>query len=44
MLAPTDPDQLTSLIHGLPDCLKIFVANTQDCIQAAHREADHGCG
>ncbi|KAK4819789.1 hypothetical protein QYF61_011389 [Mycteria americana] len=38
MLAPIDPARLTPLIHGLPDCLKIFVANTQDRIQDARRD------
>uniref|UniRef100_A0A8B9B985 Uncharacterized protein n=1 Tax=Anser brachyrhynchus TaxID=132585 RepID=A0A8B9B985_9AVES len=42
MLAPIDPVRLTPLIHGLPDCLKMFVANTQDRIQAARRDGDRG--
>uniref|UniRef100_A0A8B9EKY0 Uncharacterized protein n=1 Tax=Anser cygnoides TaxID=8845 RepID=A0A8B9EKY0_ANSCY len=42
MLAPVDPVRLTLLIHGLPDCLKMFVANTQDRIQAARRDGDRG--
>ncbi|KAK4824891.1 hypothetical protein QYF61_021131 [Mycteria americana] len=41
MLAPIDPARLTPLIRGLPDCLKMFVANAQDRIQAACRDA--GC-
>uniref|UniRef100_A0A493TWN7 Uncharacterized protein n=1 Tax=Anas platyrhynchos platyrhynchos TaxID=8840 RepID=A0A493TWN7_ANAPP len=43
MLAPIDPIRLTPLIHGLPDCLKMFVANTQDHILAACRDDDSGC-
>ncbi|KAK4805753.1 hypothetical protein QYF61_021852 [Mycteria americana] len=39
ILAPIDPARLTALIHGLPDCLKMFVANAQDRIQAARRDA-----
>ncbi|MGO1188898.1 UNVERIFIED_CONTAM: hypothetical protein M9606_23060, partial [Salmonella sp. NW993] len=43
MLAPIDPIRLTPLIRGLPDCLKMFVANTQDHILAACRDDDSGC-
>ncbi|XP_068523233.1 uncharacterized protein [Anas acuta] len=43
MLAPIDPIRLTPLIRGLPDCLKVFVANTQDHILAACRDDDSGC-
>uniref|UniRef100_A0A8B9DS55 Uncharacterized protein n=1 Tax=Anser cygnoides TaxID=8845 RepID=A0A8B9DS55_ANSCY len=43
MLAPIDPVRLTPLIRGLPDCLKMFVANTQDHILAARRDDDRGC-
>uniref|UniRef100_A0A493T1I5 Uncharacterized protein n=1 Tax=Anas platyrhynchos platyrhynchos TaxID=8840 RepID=A0A493T1I5_ANAPP len=43
MLAPIDPIWLTPLIRGLPDCLKMFVANTQDHILAACRDDDSGC-
>jgi len=43
MLAPIDPVQLTPLIRGLPDCLKMFVENTQDRILAACRYDDSGC-
>ncbi|XP_068510595.1 uncharacterized protein [Anas acuta] len=43
MLAPIDPIWLTPLFHGLPDCLKMFVANTQDHILAACRDDDSGC-
>uniref|UniRef100_A0A8B9BR63 Uncharacterized protein n=1 Tax=Anser brachyrhynchus TaxID=132585 RepID=A0A8B9BR63_9AVES len=42
MLAPINPARLTPLIRGLPDCLKMFVANTQGRIQAAHRDGDRG--
>ncbi|KAK4830063.1 hypothetical protein QYF61_008401 [Mycteria americana] len=38
MLAPIDPARLTPLIRGLPDCLKVFVADTQDRIQDARRD------
>uniref|UniRef100_A0A493T0R5 Uncharacterized protein n=1 Tax=Anas platyrhynchos platyrhynchos TaxID=8840 RepID=A0A493T0R5_ANAPP len=43
MLAPIDPIRLTPPIRGLPDCLKIFVANTQDHVLAACRDDDSGC-
>ncbi|XP_071891101.1 uncharacterized protein [Anas platyrhynchos] len=43
MLSPIDPIRLTPLIRGLPDCLKMFVANTQDHILAACRDDDSGC-
>lgn len=35
MLAPIDPAQLTPLICSLPDCLKTFVANTEDRTRVA---------
>lgn len=40
MLAPIDPAQLTPLICSLPDCLKTFVANTEDRIRAALEDAN----
>ena len=43
MLAPIDPVQLTPLIHGLPDCLKMFVENIQDHILTACRDDDSDC-
>uniref|UniRef100_A0A8B9VGG3 Uncharacterized protein n=1 Tax=Anas zonorhyncha TaxID=75864 RepID=A0A8B9VGG3_9AVES len=42
MLAPINPARLTPLIRGLPDCLKMFVSNTQGHILAAHRDGDRG--
>lgn len=42
MLAPIDPARLTPLICGLLDCLKMFVANTHDRIQASHTDGDCG--
>lgn len=35
MVAPVNPARLTSPLHGLPDRLKMFVANAQD-----HRQMD----
>ena len=43
MLAPIAPVQLNPLTRGLPDCLKTFVANTQDHILAACRDDDSAC-
>ncbi|XP_068521596.1 uncharacterized protein [Anas acuta] len=43
MLAPIDLVWLTPLIRGLPDCLNMFVVNTQDRILAACRDDDSGC-
>uniref|UniRef100_A0A8C3BI70 Uncharacterized protein n=1 Tax=Cairina moschata TaxID=8855 RepID=A0A8C3BI70_CAIMO len=42
VLAPINPARLTPLIRGLPDCLKMFVSNTQGRIQAARRDGDCG--
>lgn len=33
MLAPIDLARFTPLICGLPDSLKIYISNAQDCIE-----------